>query len=577
MKKKVLILSLLCLFLCTISYTYSAFRNTIEGTINATTKWVFKLKVDGGIKEENYYNVPINGTSGSFDITIDNSNNVYGASYIIELEPINLPADIIINDLRYEDNITKNSKTYNVKYSSSSSVNGYIKVKVEARKYEYAVMKNGSSDYGASGTEFWNSNYKSYIRKIEFNNNLDNLPSSCTKENLCWDISYNTTDSNKVYGYLLDSGEVDSSSNILYNLYIVSKYEIYAPIQCYSMFNEFSNLVSIEFNNNFNTSNVINMSYMFNNCKAITTLDLSNFDTINVIYMDWMFSNCTSLTSLNLSNFNTSNVTNMGVMFSNCSALTALDLSGFNTSKVTNMCYMFNNCNAITTLDLSGCNTSKVTNMSYMFNNCNAITILDLSNFDTINVIYMDWMFSNCTSLTSLNLLNFNTSNVTNMGVMFSNCSALTTLDLSSFNTSSVTDMSYMFNNCNAITTTINITGTSVNNYNFMFSNVSSAEGAQITVNYIETTSDLVDKMITTKSSNSNVIKGNIIYEHTITINDNTDITYQSNNRYVGALITLNSTSGSNVTSFKMNGTLIEGNTFTMPDTDVIVTDIITQ
>ena len=40
-----------------------------------------------------------------------------------------------------------------------------------------------------------------------------------------------------------------------------------------------------------------------------------------------MFYNCASLTSLDVSNFNTSNVTNMSYMFQSCSKLTTLDLS----------------------------------------------------------------------------------------------------------------------------------------------------------------------------------------------------------------------------------------------------------
>ena len=37
-------------------------------------------------------------------------------------------------------------------------------------------------------------------------------------------------------------------------------------------------------------------------------------------------------------------VTNMSYMFQNCSSLQSLDLTGLNTEKVTNMNYMFQNC-----------------------------------------------------------------------------------------------------------------------------------------------------------------------------------------------------------------------------------------
>ena len=49
---------------------------------------------------------------------------------------------------------------------------------------------------------------------------------------------------------------------------------------------------------------------------ALTSIDLGdNFNTSNVTNMSRMFLGCSSLTSLNLSNFNTSNVTDMGGMF----------------------------------------------------------------------------------------------------------------------------------------------------------------------------------------------------------------------------------------------------------------------
>ena len=51
--------------------------------------------------------------------------------------------------------------------------------------------------------------------------------------------------------------------------------------------------------------------------------------------------NCSSLEKLDLSNFNTSNVTDMSSMFQNCSALKKLDLSCFNTNNVKEMKTMF--------------------------------------------------------------------------------------------------------------------------------------------------------------------------------------------------------------------------------------------
>ena len=429
---------------------------------------------------------------------------------------------------------------------------------------EYAMMKNGNDVTSSNRSEFWKDEYRPYIRMINFINDLSNLPETCNEENLCFDVSYSSTQNKKVYAYLIDSGldytDSESVSHDLYNLYIVSEAPIFAPSDCTGMFYNFINLTSINFNNNFNTSNVTNMDSMFWGCGSLTSLDvssfntsnvtdmsrvftfcsfltrldLSSFNTSNVTNMRAMFGNCSSLTSLDVSSFNTSNVTAMGSMFDNCSSLTSLDLSSFNTSNVTDMYNMFYWCKSLTSLDISGFNTSNVINMPGMFYNCSSLTSLDISSFNTSNVTNMGQMFIDCKSLTSLDLSNFNTSNVTDMRNMFHGCSSLTSLDLSNFNTSSVTNMDsifascvsltnldlssfntanvtrliFMFYNCSKLTTTINIMSSNVSSYGNMFTGAATSSGAKITVNYIADASALVDNMIATKWVNSNVVKG---------------------------------------------------------------------
>ena len=202
-----------------------------------------------------------------------------------------------------------------------------------------------------------------------------------------------------------------------------------------------------------NTSEVKDMSYMFYDCKALTSLDLKNFNTKNVTDMNSMFAKCGALKSLDLMNFNTQNVTDMSSMFDDCWALTSLDLKNFNTQNVTDMRKMFSDCRTLTSLDLKNFNTQNVTDMSNMFFSCGRLTSLDLQHFNTQNVTNMDGMFFSCEALTSLDLQHFNTQNVTNMEGMFSYCKALTSLDLKNFNTQNVTDMSWMFYACPALTT----------------------------------------------------------------------------------------------------------------------------
>ena len=58
---------------------------------------------------------------------------------------------------------------------------------------------------------------------------------------------------------------------------------------------------------------------------------------------------------------------------------------------------------------------------------------------------------------------------------------------------------------------------------------------------------------------------------------ENADIIPTKNEALVGGIITLTSVSGNyEVASFKLNGTLVEGNSFEMPEEDAVITDVIT-
>ena len=608
MKNKYKIILIICVIIgiCSILVgSIAYYRIVVEGNIKGSTgNAVFVLKDENSNvwnnKEINLGKVNP-GDSGEFTVTMDASGSTVDMYATLELDRGMLPTNLkfyTTSDHKSElhkyysflEQNGTNSETLTIywywnPYISDEEDNKFINVsnleaniRVSAVQIsEYAYMKNGysSSSSANGGTEFWNNTYKPYIRTITFENNLSNLPSGCTEENLCWDISYNSSQNKKVYGYLIDSGlvieETDTSTSNtttkpLYNLYIVSEAQIFAPSNCYGMFMSFKNLVNINFNNNFNTSKVTDMHSMFYNSSSLTSLDLSGFNTLKVTNMESMFSCCSSLTSLDLSgfntlkvtnmsrmfyycsplekidlsNFNTSNVTNMESMFSLCSSLTSLDLGGFNTSNVTSMQYVFAYCKKLANINLSRFNTSKVTYMNSMFEGCSSLTELDLSSFNTSKVTNMSGIFQNCSSLIKLDLSNFNTSNVTNMSNMFSGCSFLTILDLSSFNTSNVTGMYGMFNGCSSLEkldisnfntskvesyykysagmfqrctklqTEITIMNSNVTeeNYKGMFERAATDPNAKIVVNYISDASDLVDKMIATKSYNSNVVKG---------------------------------------------------------------------
>ena len=208
---------------------------------------------------------------------------------------------------------------------------------------------------------------------------------------------------------------------------------------------------TITFAQGINTSNITNMSYMFENCTALESVYMSGFDTSNVNDMSYMFMRCSHLTNPGVSSFNTSNVTNMNSMFDGCSSLTSLNLSNFDTTNVTRMASMFGSCSSLSSLNIDSFTTTNVTDMSYMFNGCSSLTGINVNNFNTANVTDMHYMFTDCSSLPGLNVSNFNTAKVTTMASMFEGCSSLTSLNLNAFNTALVTDMSSMFSGCSTL------------------------------------------------------------------------------------------------------------------------------
>ena len=76
----------------------------------------------------------------------------------------------------------------------------------------------------------------------------------------------------------------------------------------------------------------------------LKSIELNNFVTSKVIDMKYMFST-SSLTSLNIKNFNTNNLKELKGMFSNSKYLSILELgNNFITSKVRDISELFKDC-----------------------------------------------------------------------------------------------------------------------------------------------------------------------------------------------------------------------------------------
>ena len=181
-----------------------------------------------------------------------------------------------------------------------------------------------------------------------------------------------------------------------------------------------------------------------------------SFNTYTPTSLKEFFRDCTGLNEITgLKYLNIAEVTDMSYMFWNCRNLSSLDIPNFNTAKVTDMLSMFYLCQKLTELNLSNFKTEKVKNMSNMFSYCNMLEKLNLSNFNTTKVEDMSYMFNMCQKLTELNLSNFNTANVTNMSSMFYGCSTLQTIYVSDdFVVTGITKEDYkkdMFTGCKVL------------------------------------------------------------------------------------------------------------------------------
>ena len=110
------------------------------------------------------------------------------------------------------------------------------------------------------------------------------------------------------------------------------------PDNCSALLKDFNQVQSIDFSN-ADSSGVTNMSYMFENCEALTELDLSSFDTSKVKNTESMFSGDTLLKTVTVSDrWTMENVDVSTNMFGDNTALTGENGTAFTTDH-TNYAY----------------------------------------------------------------------------------------------------------------------------------------------------------------------------------------------------------------------------------------------
>lgn len=304
-------------------------------------------------------------TNGSFSTlkTGDFDNAVVGQPYEILNEKIP-------EDSTYEYKVYLWLDGTQTENDEGVSFNGELRAEIN---YDNRMKPSTST----SQTKVFDSGIdRTAVETITF---LNVIPNDITNANQPQDVSVDQN--NNVIAFFKDD-----NSNSKYELYIAADGPI-VPTNLDYFFSRFSNVTQINNLNYLDTSKITSMSYTFQNCNLVLSLDLSSFDTSNVTNMEGMFWYCAKITTLNLSNFNTSKVTSMLEMFANCSELTTLDVSNFDTSEVIDMSDMFYGSSRLVSLDLSSFNTSKVTMMEGMFYNCSSLETIYVSDRWTTNAL----------------------------------------------------------------------------------------------------------------------------------------------------------------------------------------------
>ena len=125
--------------------------------------------------------------------------------------------------------------------------------------------------------------------------------------------------------------QYDGVNNVATTVVFTEAFKNFKPTSCLGWFKKFESLTTITGLSNLDTSEVTDMSYMFQACKLVT-LDVNTFNVNQVTDASGMFLDCDQLTTIYCNQ--TWSIANSSSMFENCRQLkgaVSYDL-GFNTN-----------------------------------------------------------------------------------------------------------------------------------------------------------------------------------------------------------------------------------------------------
>ena len=264
-----------------------------------------------------------------------------------------------------------------------------------------------------------------------------------------------------------------------------------------------NNLESIEGLELLDTSNVKDMSYMFQKCTSLKSISCIDIETNSALSTKGMFLDCENLTTLDLSTCDMSLVEDMSKMFAGCKGLESIRLpktqnvknlseflletgvskesgteikgslntancenmscfakdsniqninfvENFNTESLKDASYAFSSCSPMS-IDLSNWNMKNVENLNGMFMNCSILKDCNVSGWDMPNLKQCEMMFFYCSSLESIKIDWTNLPQIGTMRKMFQRCFSLKEVDFSAFDNQHVGDARELFKECEVL------------------------------------------------------------------------------------------------------------------------------
>ena len=223
----------------------------------------------------------------------------------------------------------------------------------------------------------------------------------------------------------------------------ISKWDTSAVRDMSHLFQATTRLKTIQVKD-WETSNVQSMAYLFAH-SGVETLDIGSWDVSNVETLQGAFSNLSALTTLNLNQWQTTHLKNLTETFRDSTALTQLFIDQWEVSQVTTMDGLFKGMTSLTQLELGNWKTTALTSLKDTFRGMSQLQTLDVSGWDTSKVTNLNYTFEGVRQLSQLDLSSWRTPQAQSMQGLFKGMSALTQLEISQFDTSNVTNLSSMF------------------------------------------------------------------------------------------------------------------------------------